>query len=189
MGAEDTIVAVSTPAGHSPRAVVRLSGPRALEAVGARFRPPGNDGGAWRRTFRASRGEFRLPAAGLAVPALVYVMRLPRSYTREDVAEVHVPGSPALLDMILDDLLSAGPGGLRLAEPGEFTRRAFLKGRIDLSRAEAVLAVIRARSEAELLAATSRLEGCVARRCAELQEGVTELRVRVEAALDFAPHG
>jgi tRNA modification GTPase len=88
--------------------------------------------------------------------------------------------------MLLDDVLSHGPGALRLAEPGEFTRRAFLNGRIDLSQAEAVLALIRARSEAELLAAASKLGGSVSRRCAALQEEVTALRVQVEAALDFA---
>lgn len=189
MGAEDTIVAVSTPAGHSARAVVRLSGPHALACAAARFRPRDDAAPDWSGTFRATRGEFLLLGEGLAVPALLYVMRAPRSYTRQDVVEAHLPGSPALLDMVLDDLLAHGPGGVRLAEPGEFTRRAFLNGRIDLSQAEAVLAVIRARSEAELLAAAGKLQGSVARRCAALQDAVTELRVQVEAALDFAEHG
>lgn len=184
----DTIVAVSTPMGYSPRAVVRLSGPEALECARRRFRPEAR-GGGWQRTFRATRGDFHLKGADVAVPALAYVMRAPNSYTREDVVELHVPGSPALLDMLLEDLLADGETHLRTAEPGEFTRRAFLNGRIDLSQAEAVLGVIRARSEAELLAATARLEGSVSRRCHELQERVTGLRVQVEAALDFAPHG
>ncbi len=189
MGVEDTIVAVSTPAGYSMQAVIRLSGPRAVECAAQRFRP--RDGGAGRlsRTFRATPGNFVLSGDGLFVPAVLYVMRAPRSYTREDVVEFHVPGSPALLDMILHDLVAHGHGGLSLAEPGEFTRRAFLNGRIDLSRAEAVLALIRARSESELLAATSKLSGSVGRRCAGLQEAVTDLRAQIEAALDFAPHG
>ncbi len=188
MGDADTILAVSTPVGYARRAVVRLSGPNAVSCVAGRFQPtvsPESLGG----TFRALNGRFQLAGEGVPVPALLYLMRAPRSYTREDVAELHLPGSPALLDMILDDLLEHGPPGLRPAEPGEFTRRAFVNGRIDLCQAEAVLSVVRARTESELLAATARLEGSVSRRCANLQDEVTELRVQAEAALDFAPHG
>jgi len=188
-GLQDTIVAVSSAAGHSVRGVVRLSGPLALEAAAQRFRPRGSPDGRWRRTFRATAGDFVLAEPPVRTPAVLYVMRAPHSYTREDVAEVHVPGSPAVLDMVLDDLLARGPEGLRLAEPGEFTRRAFLNGRIDLSQAEAVLGVIRARSESELLAAAARLEGSVSRFCSALLDAVTELRVHAEAALDFASHG
>lgn len=189
MGAEDTIVAVSTPAGYSMQAVVRLSGPQSLECAAGRFRARDGAERHWSKTFRATGGDLGLLGEGLSVPTVLYVMRAPHSYTREDVVEFHLPGSPALLDMVLDDLLAHGPGSLRLAEPGEFTRRAFLNGRIDLSRAEAVLALIRARSESELLAAASKLRGSVARQCAQVQERVTGLRVRIEAALDFAPHG
>ena len=186
MGPADTIVAVSTPAGRSLRAVVRLSGPQALACAAARFRPDGR--AAWDAPFRATRGFARLLNRALEFPAVLYVMRAPHSYTREDVVELHVPGSPALLDMILDDIVGSGDG-VRLAEPGEFTRRAFLNGRIDLSQAEAVLAVVRARSEAELLAAAARLRGGAGRRAARFQQAVTDLRVLVEAALDFAEHG
>ena len=186
---DDTIVAVATPAGHAARAVVRLSGPDALACAEARFHPRTQSAADWRLTYRATPGHLALTGEGVGVPALLYVMRAPHSYTREDVVEAHVPGSPALLDLMLDDLLEHGPGDIRLAEPGEFTRRAFLNGRIDLAQAEAVLAVIRARGESELLAATSRLRGSMGRRCVALQEAVTDLRVRAEAALDFAEHG
>jgi tRNA modification GTPase len=93
------------------------------------------------------------------------------------------------MEMALDDVLEHGPGRVRLAQPGEFTRLAFLNGRIDLAQSEAVLSLIRARSESELLAAAEKLKGRVGRRVAELQQAVTELRVQAEAALDFAPHG
>ena len=186
---EDTIVAVSTPAGHAARGVVRLSGALALEAVAGCFEPQGSVDGEWRRTFRATAGSFRAGTPPVPVPAVLYVMRAPRSYTREDVVELHVPGAPAVLDMVLDEFLERGPEGVRLAEPGEFTRRAFLSGRIDLSQAEAVLGVIRARSESALLAAAARLGRSVSRFCAELLDEVTELRVQAEAALDFAGHG
>ena len=185
---EDTIVAVSTPAGHAARGVVRLSGSLALEAVAGRFHPSDGSDGRWRHTFRATRGAFNAGTPPVPVPAVLYVMRAPRSYTREDVVELHVPGSPAVLDMVLDELLERGPEGVRLAEPGEFTRRAFLSGRIDLAQAEAVLGIIRARSEAALLAAAARLGGSVSRFCSELLDEVTELRVQAEAALDFAQH-
>ena len=186
MADTETIVAVSTPAGYAPRAVVRLSGPAALAAVAARFRPEGRRD--WSRTFRATPGVLTLTADGLEVPVTVYVMRAPHSYTREDVVEIHLPGSPPLLDMVLDDLLAGAAGTLRLARPGEFTERAFLSGRIDLSQAEAVLAVIRARSESELLAASARLDGEASARCAAIQHELTELRALIEAALDFAEH-
>ncbi len=183
----DTIVAVSTPAGYALRAIVRLSGPAALAVVGRRFRPEGPVD--WERTFRATRGVLTLIEDRLEVPVTVYVMRAPRSYTREDVVELHLPGSPALLDIVLDDLLGEGEEVLRLARPGEFTQRAYLNGRIDLAQAEAVLAVVRARNEAELLAAGARLGGSVSAQCAEAQDALAGLRAEVEAALDFAEHG
>jgi len=185
---DDTIAAVSTPAGHGLRAVVRLSGPDAVACVAGRFRPddPACD---WRSTFRVTPGRLSLAAGDLRVPSSTYVMRAPHSYTREDVVELHVPGSPVLLDMLLDDLLMGTDAAVRLAQPGEFTRRAFLNGRIDLSQAEAVLAVIRSRSSAELRAASERLGGSTSRRCAALQQAVTDLRVQIEAALDFSQHG
>ena len=193
MSSADTIVAVSTPAGYALRAVVRLSGPRAVDVVARRFQPNIPPGATrppdWSRTFRATPGTLSLPSEGLDVPATVYTMRAPRSYTRQDVVELHLPGSPALLDMTLDDLLSEGDDTVRLARPGEFTQRAFLNGRIDLAQAEAVLAVIRARSDAELLAAGAKLEGSVSQECAAIQNELAELRALVEAALDFAEHG
>jgi len=189
MRAPDTIVAISTPTGYARRAVVRLSGPLAVPLAAERFTPCSDAGPDWRRTFHVTAGRLRFSGPGLATPALLYVMRAPQSYTREDVVELHLPGSPALLDMVLDGLLEGAGPGLRLARPGEFTRRAFVNGRIDLARAEAVLAVIRARSESELLMAAARLRGRAGRRCAELQERITALRVGIEAGLDFAEHG
>jgi tRNA modification GTPase len=188
MNETDTIVAVSTPAGYALRAIVRLSGPAALPTAARRFGPR-ELSADWQRSFRATAGVLRLDSERLEVPVVVYVMRAPRSYTREDVVELHLPGSPALLDMVLDDLLAGGAADLRLARPGEFTERAFLNGRIDLAQAEAVLAVIRARNEAELLAATAKLRGRVSEECAAVQNELADLRALIEAALDFAEHG
>ena len=118
MSHTDTIVAVSTPAGYAVRAIVRLSGPDALPALTRRFRPETGCAGEWRKTFRASRGTLALGEDNLEAPVTVYVMRAPHSYTREDVAELHLPGSPALLDIVLDDILSGSDGAIRLARPG-----------------------------------------------------------------------
>lgn len=184
----DTIMAVSTPGGYSERAVVRLSGPEAVETVDRRFRA--EDGAEdWRRTYTTTPGHMMLEGDDLPLPVRLYVMREPRSYTREDVVEVHLPGSPAVMDMVLDALMEAGGESVRPARPGEFTRRAFVNGRIDLSQAEAVLEVIRARSESELLAAHSKLEGRVSDECDTIQDELADLRARVEAALDFAHEG
>jgi len=186
MPAEDTIIAVSTARGPARRAVIRLSGDEALFAVEDVFQPTGDTARNWKQTYTVTAGMLRLSGEGLSVPVFLYVMLKPHSYTREDVVEIHLPGSQALLDMVLDEFLQRG--GVRLAEPGEFTRRAFLNGRIDLAQAEAVLAVVRARNEAELLAAGARLEGRTSRECALLQDRVGGLRALVEAALDFAEH-
>lgn len=122
-------------------------------------------------------------------PCLLYVMRAPNSYTREDVAELHTVGSPPLLEMLLEGLLSrAKKSGrsLRLAEPGEFTKRAFLNGRIDLSQVEAVLNLIRSTSDAELRLAARQLGGETSLLLKEIQERLAALLCHLELSLDFS---
>jgi tRNA modification GTPase len=109
-------------------------------------------------------------------------MPAPRSYTREEVVELHLPGSPPLVRAVLDTLLDAGA---RLAEPGEFTRRAFRSGRIDLAQAEAVLAVIRAEADSELAAAAALLDGAFSRKVGEIEDRLTALAADIEASIDF----
>lgn len=179
---EDTILAVSSAEGRADRAIVRLSGG---EAVGvAREVFDGREPVDWTATFRAWCGALRLDE-GVRVPAIAYVMLAPRSYTREDVVELHVPGAPVVVDMVLRAIFDAAAGRVRAAMPGEFTRRAFLNGRIDLAQAEAVLAVIRATSETELRSALTMLRGRSTRRIHEIQARLGRVRARVEAALDF----
>ena len=184
MAPDDTIVAVSTPAGASPAAIVRLSGPEALAIVGALLAEPAIDLAAF-PGYTALDTCLRLRPDGPPVPATVYVMRAPRSYTREDVAEMHTIGSVPLVRMLLD---AATARGARVAEPGEFTRRAYLNGRIDLAQAEAVLGIIQARGEAELRAAARALAGRPARHVHELHDTLVGLRAQVEASIDFAMH-
>ena len=178
----DTIAAVSSPPGSSARGIVRLSGPRAVEAARSCFCP--DDASSWDDSPGQARLEGRLRLGpALELPAAVFLFRAPRSYTREDVVEFHLPGSPGLLALLTDALLGAG---VRPAEPGEFTARALHHGALDLTRAEGVAELIHARSDGQLRAARRLLEGALARDADAARDELDDLRALVEAALDFA---
>ena len=179
----DTIVAVSSPAGVSARAIIRLSGPHALGTAAEVFEADADIAVETVPTYRSVTGHVRPTGETLRCPAVLYVMRAPSSYTREDVVEIHTVGSPPLVKMILEALLARGA---RLAEPGEFTRRAFLHGRIDLVQAESVMAVIRSRSEAELRSAVACLRGRRSEDVAEVREALGDLCAHVELMIDFS---
>lgn len=176
----DTIVAISSPAGASPRGVIRLSGPEALRIPESIYIAENEltDMPGHRRCF----GRLCLEDE-VEVPVEVYLFRSPVSYTRQDVVELHVPGSPPLMAMILEKLIAAGG---RLAEPGEFTARAFFNGALDLTRVEGVAAVIHARNDAQLRASEALLHGQLSRRTAELRERLADLLALLEAEIDFA---
>ncbi|MEW6072078.1 MAG: GTPase [Planctomycetota bacterium] len=177
-GTPATIAAISSPPGPGRRGVLRVSGPAAGELVAAVFRPAGEGRTPPRRGVRA--GRFDDGRGGQ--PALLLWMPAPRSYTREDVAEFHLPGASPLLAAALARLLARGAVP---ATAGEFTRRAFRNGRLDLTRAEGVLELIAASDEAERRAAAGLLAGGLAARVEELRAGLAELRALVEASLDF----
>jgi tRNA modification GTPase len=180
-GAADVIAAVSTAAGPSPRGVVRLSGAGALEVLAglcagglpAELSP--------RASYRAFDAELRF--RDLVLPARVYVMRAPASYTREDVVELHTFGNAALQRALLAELSARGA---RPAGPGEFTRRAFLNGRIDLAQAEAVESLIHSRNETEHRAALDVLAGRLSGEVAALRRDLTETAALMELSLDFS---
>lgn len=180
----DTILATSTPAGRSLRAIVRLSGPDAVRIASAVFEC--DEPLDQLPTYSSAIGRLALEAEQIRCPATAYVMLAPRSYTREDVIEFHTFGSPPLLAALSDALIAAGA---RPAEAGEFTRRAFLNGRIDLTQAEAVQGVIQARSEAELRAAQAQLGGSFRQAIEALQAGLVALLAQVEASIDFVEQG
>ncbi|MDA1265043.1 MAG: 50S ribosome-binding GTPase, partial [Planctomycetota bacterium] len=179
MGAKaSTICAVASAPGGGARAVVRLSGPDTAALVKALARVDGEPLVLTQRGLHAVELDD-----GIGVqPALVLWMPGPGSYTREDVAELHVVGSAPLVRAVQGRLLEAGAV---LAEPGEFTRRAFLNGRLDLTRAEGVLELIEARSAEERRAATALLVGGLDERIAILRDELEELRAITEASLDF----
>ena len=181
--AGDTIVAVATPAGTGAIGVVRLSGPRAVEITSGVVRLTAFDGlrsTAPRRVYKAAVVD---PGSGaLLDEALVVRMEGPRSYSGEDVVELSCHGNPVLLCQIVRFLLD---GGARLAEPGEFTRRAFLSGRLDLLQVEAVAQLIGARTDRAVRLAASQLRGGLSSRIQALYEGALDLVAELEVALDF----
>lgn len=178
---QDTIVALATPPGPGASAVVRLSGPASLRVAASVFRCEAAPITADRR--RLYPGEIRLPGVAAPLPASLYVWPPPRTYTGQQMAELHTLSSPPLLELLVAACLNAGA---RAARPGEFTLRAFLAGKMDLTRAEAVAAVIEAGSRAELTQALTQLAGGIATPLQELRDDLLNLLADVEAALDFA---
>lgn len=169
----DTIHAVSSPPGTGARAVLRISGPAALEVAGRLLerRPP----------RRRAAIETRAAVVGTWCPCLALVMPGPGSYTGEDVVELHVPGAPALVAA----LLAALGRHSRPASPGEFTRRACEAGRLDLLEAEGVLALICAEGERDRRAAFDVLRGGPRSALAEARAALLDARAMLEAGLDF----
>ncbi|MEB3349851.1 MAG: tRNA uridine-5-carboxymethylaminomethyl(34) synthesis GTPase MnmE [Cyanobacteriota bacterium] len=178
----DTIAAIATavaPAAGSV-AIVRLSGPRA-EAIGRRlFRAPGAQ--AW-DSHRVLYGHVVDPASGERVDeALLLLMRAPRSFTRETVVELHCHGGLVAVARVLELVLAAGA---RRAEPGEFSQRAFLNGRLDLTRAEAISELISARSRRAAQLAMAGLDGGLQRRIGTLRNRLLDQLAELEARVDF----
>jgi len=179
----DTIAAVATPAGAGGIGIVRVSGPVAV-AIAARVVGREPDALPDRRMVLAAARD---PAGGERLDdVMVVVMRAPRSFTGEDVAELHGHGGAVNMARLLRAVVAAGA---RHAEPGEFTRRAFENGRLDLTRAEAVLAVIEASSERALRLAQGQLAGTLGERIGELRGEATALLAELEASIDFPEEG
>jgi tRNA modification GTPase len=186
----DTIVAVSSPAGAGLRSIVRLSGPRAFELAGSVFRSdPDASTVDSREPYvclggRVSvRGGERSDDESPGFHALLFRMPGPASFTRDDVAELHLPGSPLLVEDVLEALVRAGA---RPAESGEFTRRAVESGRIDLVQAEAVMKLIGAADEARRRLALSELSGRWSTEIDEIRRRLLDILVRIEGNIDFA---
>lgn len=177
----DTIVAPATAPGTGAVAIIRLSGPRAFEILDRIFRPAH----VAELTPRMMRlGDIVDPATGARIDrALAVVMRAPASLTGEDVAEIQCHGGSFLVRRIVTLAVDAGA---RMAEHGEFTRRAFLNSRIDLVEAEAVAGIVEARSDSALLSALSQLSGELSRRVAELRADVVAIRAHLEVEIDFS---
>lgn len=180
MHPQETIVALSSAPGGASRAVVRLTGPQALQVALTTFSPAEDV----RRTYRVwIPGQICLEGIASPLPAELMYWPAPRTYTGQEMAEIHTVSSLPLLDMLVAQLLSNGG---RAAQPGEFTLRAFLAGKLDLTRAEAVLAVIESSSRGELRRALAQLAGGIAEPLQILRGELLDLLADVEAGLDFA---
>jgi tRNA modification GTPase len=191
---DETIVAVSSPPGVGALGVLRLSGVDAIEVAEKMIRVCAisaaelpftgsssyrlSDAPAWRRLH----AELEI-AEHLTVPAIVQIFRAPRSYTRQNLVEIHTVGSQALLNMIRKKAVALGASP---AAPGEFTARAFLNGGMDLAEAEAVAGVIRAESDTQLRAARRMMDGTLTGRIGASRDELAELVALVEADIDFA---
>ena len=171
---KDTIAACATPPGVSALALIRISGPRASEMVSSLV---GKDLPPRQPLARRLRLEKQV-----LDEAIITFWPGPRSYTGEDLVEISCHGNPLVVETILQALQKQGA---RMARPGEFTERAFLNGRIDLTQAEAVLDVLHAGSERALLAAQRALAGQLKDRLMEIRSGLLDLLARIEAYIDF----
>lgn len=179
---EDTIAAIATPPGEGGIAVIRISGADAENIATKIFaRAQGKNGRL--ASHRLYHGEIHEPQSNSMVDdVLLTIMRKPRSYTGEDVVEIHCHGGAFLSHKILGLALSQGA---RQAEPGEFTKRAFLNGKMDLSQAEAVLDLIRARTDKAAALALTQARGELSKWVHGLREELLDILVQVEAAIDF----
>jgi tRNA modification GTPase len=181
---EDTIAAIATPAGEGGIGIIRLSGQCALAIADELFAGSRRQSLLAVPNFSLHHGYIVHPATGMTLDeVLVSVMRSPHSYTREDVVEINCHGGMLALQQVLEVVLARGA---RLATPGEFTKRAFLNGRIDLSQAESVLDVIRAKTDAGLQLAVQQLQGKLSKRVQAIRDHIAQLLAAIEASIDFA---
>ncbi|MGR3219953.1 MAG: hypothetical protein ACUZ8H_09080, partial [Candidatus Anammoxibacter sp.] len=204
---DDTIVALSTPSGHSLRAILRISGSDAFRSITHIFTkdlPPDRQSNnnfksfdaeiEQTPTFRSINGYILVKKEQTRIPVTLYVMKAPHSFTKEDIVEIHTVGAAPIIDMILSEILFNQKTRLpdescriiRLADPGEFTKRAFLNGRIDLAQAEAVMRLIRSRSDSEVLAGMFLLNGEGRLLINDLRDQMVDLCSKIEASIDFS---
>jgi len=181
----DTIAAISTPLGEGGIAVIRASGPDAVSRVEAIFATKNPLSKVPSHTVHY--GYIHNSETGERIEeALVTVMRGPRSFTKEDVVEVSCHGGLISVRKVLDLLLAGG--GIRLAEPGEFTKRAYINGRIDLSQAEAVIDLIRSKSDKAYSIALKQVEGLLSQKVKVLRHRLIELMAHIEVNIDYPEH-
>ena len=180
---DDTITAIATAVGEAGLSVIRISGPEALPIADRCFRPIGQ------RSSKPTEAKSHTVHYGKIFKqeepideVLLTVLRAPRTFTKEDVVEISCHGGLIPTKLVLDTILG---NGARLAEPGEFTKRAFLNGRIDLTQAEAVADVIHSKTDLALRAANEQLAGKLSKRIEELREDLLKILAHIEAHIDF----
>jgi len=179
----DTIAAISTPMGEGAIAIVRLTGDDAVSIADRVFRSPSKKALTDVPTHTIHYGNIVDPKTEQTVEeVMVSIMRAPKTFTREDVVEINCHGGIASVNRVLELVLT---NGARLAEPGEFTKRAFLNGRIDLSQAEAVMDLIRAKTDRAMNVALGQMEGRLSKLIKRLRQEILETLAHVEVNIDY----
>ena len=178
----EPIAAIATPPVPSAIGIVRVSGEGAIEAASAVFRAASGRPLAACESRRLVYGTLLGPDGAPIDQVLATISRAPHSYTGEDTAELQCHGSPAVLAMALEALFAQG---VRQAGPGEFTKRAFLNGKLDLTQAEAVADLLEAETPAAVRQAAGQLSGALSRRVAALYDGLVDLMAHFHAVLDY----
>lgn len=177
----DTIAAISTPSGEGAIAIVRLSGDEALDIADHVYK--GKKSLHEVETHTIHYGHIIDPADGSVIEeSMISVLRAPKTFTREDIVEINCHGGLVSVNRVLDNVLSQGA---RLAEPGEFTKRAFLNGRIDLTQAEGVMDLIRAKTDRAMQSALKQVEGRLSERIRKLRQKLLETVANVEVNIDY----
>lgn len=178
----DTIVAISSPPGRGAIGVVRLSGGDAFLIAGNLFTDMRGLKIASFKEREVYHGRLVDDSAACIDEVLMFVMKGPRSFTGEDMVEISCHGNPIILGKVVDACASSGA---RIAQPGEFTKRAFINGKIDLTQAEAVAELIRAKNESAVSIAMGNLDGRLRGRIGGLREGLISVLAGLEASIDF----
>ena len=179
----DTITAISTPMGEGAIAIVRVSGDDAWKIADRIFQSPAAKPLVEQPSHTIHYGHLHDPATEeLVEEVMVSIMKAPKTFTREDIVEINCHGGITSVNRVLQLVLSEGA---RLAEPGEFTKRAFLNGRIDLSQAEAVMDLIRAKTDKAMNVALNQMEGKLSQLIGELRQALLETLAQVEVNIDY----
>ena len=178
----DTIAAISTAPGVGGIGIIRVSGMDAIQIVDEVFK------GASKKTLQESPshtihyGHIVNKEGKVIDEVLVMLMKAPKTFTREDVVEINCHGGPVPLEAVLMEVIRKGA---RLADSGEFTKRAFLNGRIDLAQVEAIMDIIEAKTEVSLSQAVNQLEGKLSKQIKEYQDTLIQIIARIEVSIDY----
>lgn len=179
----DTIAAISTPIGEGGIAIIRISGEKAIEIVDSLFESKQRLINAASHTVHY--GFINDTKKHILDEVLVTVMRAPKTFTREDVVEVNCHGGIIVVNKVFNAIID---NGARIAEPGEFSKRAFLNGRIDLSQAEAIIDLIRSKTDRAMKVALKQVEGKLSKKIKEIRENILETLAFIEVNIDYPEH-
>jgi tRNA modification GTPase len=178
----DTIAAISTKPGEAAIGIVKISGEKSIEIADRIFKSEKNRKISDMKTYNMVYGSIIDNKENVVDAVIVTLMKKPKSYTREDVVEINCHGGLIATEKVLELCME---NGARIAEPGEFTKRAFLNGRIDLSQAEAVMEIVKSKTEESLKIAARNIKGETRNEIEKLRKIIMDVMVELEASIDF----